>query len=79
MVHPQHAEHISRGSKDDQSCLISRDPRNESNTTEIHYGTIASTNHVMKDAAIRDQIAAQDGVLCFESELAGLSPRFLAW
>ncbi|USP80370.1 hypothetical protein yc1106_07644 [Curvularia clavata] len=43
----------------------------------IHYGTIASGNQVMKDAAERDRISAElDGVLCFEMEAAGLMNRF---
>lgn len=43
----------------------------------FHYGTIASGNRVMRDAAKRDEIsAALGGVLCFEMEAAGLMNNF---
>jgi nucleoside phosphorylase len=43
----------------------------------VHYGTIASGNQVIKDAATRDRISQQfGGVLCFEMEAAGLMNRF---
>lgn len=44
---------------------------------EIHYGTIASANQVMRDGATRDQISSELGeVLCFEMEAAGLMNSF---
>ena len=43
----------------------------------VHYGTIASGNQVMKDAAERDRVSAElGGVLCFEMEAAGLMNNF---
>ncbi|KAN0082002.1 hypothetical protein V8E54_003300 [Elaphomyces granulatus] len=43
----------------------------------IHYGTIASGNQVMREAAKRDRISAElGGVLCFEMEAAGLMNSF---
>ncbi|KAF2135076.1 uncharacterized protein K452DRAFT_261099, partial [Aplosporella prunicola CBS 121167] len=46
-------------------------------TPEIHYGTIASGNQVMRDGAIRDRISSElKKVLCFEMEAAGLMNRF---
>jgi nucleoside phosphorylase len=43
----------------------------------IHYGTIASGNQVMRDAAERDRVSAElGGVLCFEMEAAGLMNSF---
>ncbi|VUC20750.1 unnamed protein product [Clonostachys rosea] len=38
----------------------------------MHYGTIASGNQVIKDAIMRDEIAQEWNVLCFEMETAGL-------
>ncbi|KAM0405980.1 hypothetical protein ACHAPZ_002731 [Fusarium culmorum] len=38
----------------------------------IHYGAIASGNHVMRDAASRDDITRELDVICFEMEAAGL-------
>jgi nucleoside phosphorylase len=42
----------------------------------IHYGLIASANQLMKDAMLRDQLAAEKDVLCFEMEAAGLINNF---
>lgn len=62
---------------DDPSCLVSRSPRTEyEDNPAIHYGLIASSNQLMKDAFIRDRLAAQKDVLCFEMEAAGLMNHF---
>src|SRR5271170_3163346 len=46
-------------------------------TLEIHYGTIASGNQVMRHGATRDQISSEFGeILCFEMEAAGLMNSF---
>ncbi|KAH7356017.1 nucleoside phosphorylase domain-containing protein [Pyrenochaeta sp. MPI-SDFR-AT-0127] len=43
----------------------------------VHYGTIASGNQLMKTAAERDRVSAElGGVLCFETEAAGLMNSF---
>ena len=42
----------------------------------IHYGLIASANQLMKDALVRDTLAAEKNVLCFEMEAAGLMNHF---
>ena len=42
----------------------------------IHYGLIASGNQLMKDALVRDRLAAEKDVLCFEMEAAGLMNHF---
>ncbi|KAJ5169209.1 uncharacterized protein N7482_004803 [Penicillium canariense] len=40
---------------------------------QIHYGTIASGNQVVKDGIMRDKMSRElGGVLCFEMEAAGL-------
>ncbi|KAL4778002.1 nucleoside phosphorylase domain-containing protein [Aspergillus varians] len=54
----------------EQNQLVARDPR-ENNTPDFHYGLIASGDQVMKDAKIRDSIAQELDVLCFEMEAAG--------
>jgi nucleoside phosphorylase len=44
---------------------------------EIHYGTIASGNQVIKDSITRDKLSTElGGVLCFEMEAAGLMNSF---
>ncbi|EWZ34381.1 hypothetical protein FOZG_12357 [Fusarium oxysporum Fo47] len=43
----------------------------------IHYGLIASSDKLMKNATIRDELAREEGALCFEMEAAGLMNHFL--
>ncbi|KAH7173109.1 hypothetical protein DER46DRAFT_596919 [Fusarium sp. MPI-SDFR-AT-0072] len=61
----------------DLSKLILRSERtqDEDNPT-IHYGIIASGNQLMKDASVRDKLAAEENILCFEMEAAGLMNHF---
>ncbi|KAJ6041251.1 Pfs NACHT and Ankyrin domain protein, partial [Penicillium canescens] len=56
---------------------VQRDPR-DTIDPEIHYGTIASGNTLIKDAATRDRIVADIGedCICFEMEAAGLMNHF---
>jgi nucleoside phosphorylase len=62
---------------DDASKLKPRSERDEiEDKPAIHYGLIASANKLMKDALIRDRLAAEKGVLCFEMEAAGLMNHF---
>ena len=57
--------------------LISRPERaEEEDNPTIHYGLIASANQLMKDAIVRDKLAAEKDVLCFEMEAAGLMNHF---
>lgn len=54
-----------------------REPRENGELVVIHYGTIASGNQVMRNAAQRDRVSADlKGVLCFEMEAAGLMNSF---
>ncbi|KAI0096788.1 hypothetical protein GGR51DRAFT_566969 [Nemania sp. FL0031] len=43
-----------------------------SDQPQIHYGLIASGNRVLKDSKVRDSLARDHGVLCFEMEAAGV-------
>ncbi|CAG8898173.1 unnamed protein product [Penicillium egyptiacum] len=56
---------------------VQRDTRDTTNP-EIHYGTIASGNTLVKDAAARDRIVADLGedCICLEMEAAGLMNHF---
>ncbi|KAL4871516.1 hypothetical protein BDV12DRAFT_194279 [Aspergillus spectabilis] len=47
-------------------------PARDSTQPFIYYGTIASGNQVMKDAATRDKWGKEYNVLCFEMEAAGI-------
>jgi nucleoside phosphorylase len=53
---------------------LERDP--EELNPRIHYGTIASANQVVKDAFLRDRLASELDILCFEMEAAGLMNDF---
>ena len=62
---------------DDPSKLVPRPERTEDeDNPAIHYGLIASANQLMKDALVRDTLAAEKNVLCFEMEAAGLMNHF---
>ncbi|OTA02586.1 hypothetical protein A9Z42_0029700 [Trichoderma parareesei] len=62
---------------DEVNKLVSRRARKEDeDNPAIHYGLIASANQLMKDAVMRDTLAAEMGVLCFEMEAAGLMNQF---
>lgn len=57
------------------SCPVSREVfRSPRSSTQpiVHYGPIASGNQLMRDAVERDRLGRQYGVLCFETEAAGI-------
>ncbi|KAH7146623.1 hypothetical protein B0J13DRAFT_606841 [Dactylonectria estremocensis] len=61
----------------DLSKLILRSERTQDeDNPAIHYGVIASGNQLMKDASFRDKLAAEEDILCFEMEAAGLMNHF---
>ena len=72
--------HLSNCSKEcskDPSDMEIREERDEEDDDPmIHYGTIASANQLMKDAVIRDTLARENSVLCFDMEAAGLMNNF---
>ncbi|KAE8364466.1 nucleoside phosphorylase domain-containing protein [Aspergillus caelatus] len=62
-----------------ESSCIACDPTEEVNRVprvskepQVHYGTIASGNRVIKDGRERDTIAQEFDTLCFEMESAGI-------
>jgi nucleoside phosphorylase len=62
---------------DDPPGLIFRAERTrDEDNPAIHYGLIASANQLMKDALVRNRLAAEKDVLCFEMEAAGLMNHF---
>ncbi|EEY16772.1 pfs domain-containing protein [Verticillium alfalfae VaMs.102] len=61
----------------DPALLVSRAERGEyQDDPAIHYGLIASANRLMEDVRVRDRLSAENGVLCFEMEAAGLMNHF---
>ncbi|GKT68785.1 kinesin [Colletotrichum tofieldiae] len=78
IVHPSSSlEGCDIACGDDATYLVTRHERDEEEDDPvIHYGLIASGNQLMKDARIRDKLAAERSVLCFEMEAAGLMNHF---
>ncbi|KAM3068553.1 hypothetical protein ACMFMG_011084 [Clarireedia jacksonii] len=77
-IHPRDDELGCLGAcGEDPSYQILRAERtDEDDNPAIHYGLIASANQLMKNAVIRDKLAAKKDVLCFEMEAAGLMNHF---
>ncbi|GFF63247.1 hypothetical protein IFM51744_11107 [Aspergillus udagawae] len=67
----RHVDKEDTCEKCDKEKLVQR-PRRDTRTPYIHYGLIASADQVMKDSELRDRLAQQHGMLCFEMEAAGL-------
>ncbi|KAL7954576.1 purine and uridine phosphorylase [Trichoderma compactum] len=76
-MRPDQSRDILYHNNPNPSNLIARPNRSEDeDNPAIHYGLIASANQLIRDAAIRDKIAAETDVLCFETEAAGLMNHF---
>ena len=77
-IHPVDHEAIyAEACGDDPSKLVPRSARTQDDDDpSVHYGTVASANQLMKDALLRDKLAKEHGVLCFEMEAAGLMNHF---
>jgi nucleoside phosphorylase len=62
---------------DDPASKVPQVTREEDeDDPSIHYGIIASANSLMKDALMRDALAKEHNILCFEMEAAGLLSHF---
>ena len=55
---------------------VQRNERSAKDDPVVHYGLIASADRLMKDAQVRDKLARDEEVLCFEMEAAGLMDHF---
>ncbi|PON27670.1 hypothetical protein TGAM01_v203437 [Trichoderma gamsii] len=76
-VHPADEMGCAAVCGNEPSSSVPRAERAESDDNPaIHYGIIASGDQLMKDAIIRDRLAAEKDVLCFEMEAAGLMNHF---
>ncbi|KAK1579135.1 LOW QUALITY PROTEIN: uncharacterized protein LY79DRAFT_593036 [Colletotrichum navitas] len=79
IVHPQDTDDgCSQVCGNESSALVLRRKRDrdEDDDPAIHYGLVASANQLMKDARVRDKLAEENYVLCFEMEAAGLMNHF---
>ncbi|KAF4968988.1 hypothetical protein FSARC_3642 [Fusarium sarcochroum] len=74
--HVQGGDSCDPCSADAVHVVNRKDRKKKSTNPQVHYGTIASANTLMKDAIMRDRLASQKDVLCFEMEAAGLMNRF---
>ncbi|KAL2861893.1 purine and uridine phosphorylase [Aspergillus pseudodeflectus] len=74
-VHPNPQEEC--GKVCDNSKVIQRPPRtDEDDDPAIHYGLIASGNRAINNAMFRDKVVAEQDVLGFKMEAAGLMNHF---
>ncbi|ORY18335.1 nucleoside phosphorylase domain-containing protein [Clohesyomyces aquaticus] len=74
-----HVSYDHEGGQTCDGCKTDRHEDRQPRDEEVvsHYGTVASGNQVMKNAAERDRVSAElGGVLCFEMEAAGLMNSF---
>ena len=82
LYEPDYVHLDSKASCDKCGCdgnrRVQRDVDNVSDDPHIvvHRGTIASGEKVIKDGLLRDQLAKEYGVLCFEMEAAGALADF---
>ena len=76
-VHPYREQSCEEVCARETTQLVQRRERAvDEDDPVIHYGLIASADRLMKDAHIRDTLAREEGVLCFEMEAAGLMDLF---
>jgi nucleoside phosphorylase len=64
------------GCDSSQQVQRATDDEDDEQYVVVHRGTIASGELVVKDAALRDQLAKEYGLLCFEMEAAGALADF---
>lgn len=77
IVHPVGVVDCTGHCDYEQSNWVPRPARGEcDDNPAVHYGLIASANQLMGDAKVRDRLAEDKGILCFEMEAAGLMNHF---
>ncbi|KAH0369398.1 hypothetical protein KCU65_g3302, partial [Aureobasidium melanogenum] len=67
-----HAQPGKSCSSCDLSNLVARDDRDDNQEPRVHYGLIASTNFIIKDANLRDQICTELDAICLDITGQGL-------
>ena len=78
VIHPRDNEEACASvCNDSSSNLVMRNERDDDeDDPAIHYGLIASANQLIKNVVLRDKLAMEKDVLCFEMEAAGLMNHF---
>jgi nucleoside phosphorylase len=76
-IHPDHDRPCDKVCSAETAQLVLRNERTaDEDDPMVHYGLIASADRLMKDAQIRDTLARDEEVLCFEMEAAGVMDHF---
>ena len=76
-IHPDLDHACEEVCSTETAQLIQRNERTaDEENPAVHYGLIASADRLMKDAQVRDTLARDEEVLCFEMEAAGLMDHF---
>jgi roadblock/LC7 domain-containing protein len=76
-IHPNPEHACEKVCSAEIAQLIQRNERTvDEDDPAVHYGLIASANRLMKDAQVRDKLARDEEVLCFEMEAAELMDHF---
>jgi nucleoside phosphorylase len=60
----------------DRSHLVRHRPERHDSDPRVHYGKIASSHEVLEHAPTRDKAAREAGIICFDTEAAGLQDTF---
>jgi nucleoside phosphorylase len=71
--------HVDTGSKTCCGCDMTKTvprPSRDPNRPIVHYGLIASSNQVVKDSQLRDQLGHELGAYCVEMEAAGIMNNY---
>ncbi|CAG8903301.1 unnamed protein product [Penicillium egyptiacum] len=71
--------HVDTGSKTCCDCDMTKTvprPSRDPNQSIVHYGLIASSNQVVKDSQLRDQLGHELGAYCVEMEAAGIMNNY---
>ncbi|QPC71879.1 hypothetical protein HYE68_002631 [Fusarium pseudograminearum] len=75
-VHPKDDKTSCEEACGDEELLRRADRGEYEDNPAVHYGVIASSNRLMKDALARDALAVKKGVFYFEMEAARLINHF---
>lgn len=75
-VHQRPGQPCDEGGCDLDKRIGRMDDDGDESFVIVHRGTIASGEMLVKDAALRDQLAEQYNLLCFETEAAGALSDF---
>ncbi|KAH8652837.1 hypothetical protein BGZ61DRAFT_511124 [Ilyonectria robusta] len=75
-IHQQPGQSCNEGGCDPKQRIQRLTDDGDESFVVVHRGTIASGELLLRDAALRDLLAEQHGLLCFEMEAAGALADF---